>query len=185
MSVQLRRVLFGFFVLSGFSGLLYQIVWVRMALASFGVITPFASVVVSVFMLGLALGTWWGARYTSRIADRLAISPIVVYGAAELVIGLSAFAVPPLFEIGRALLLPVGGMASGAYLLLSSSVIALSMLPFCICMGATFPAMMTFIERVETAPTGSFSFLYLANVVGAMAGAILTLWFRRRKAANA
>ena len=53
---QLRRFLFGCFVLSGFSGLVYQIVWVRLALASFGVITPFASVVVSVFMLGLALG---------------------------------------------------------------------------------------------------------------------------------
>ena len=170
MSVGLRRTLFLFFVFSGFSGLLYQIVWVRMALAAFGVITPFASVVVSVFMLGLALGTWWGGLYSGRIADRLRVSPLIVYAAAELLIGASAFAVPPLFEWGRALLLPVGGMASGAYLLLSSLVIALAMLPFCVCMGATFPAMMTFIERYESEPTGSFSFLYLANVIGAMAG---------------
>jgi spermidine synthase len=170
----LKRTLFGFFVLSGFSGLLYQIVWIRMALASFGVITPFASLVVSVFMLGLALGTWLGGRYARPVARRHGISPIALYGLAELIIGLSAFALPLLFDAGRALLLPIGAMDSQQYLLLSSLVITAAMLPWCICMGATFPAMMAFIEQIEEEHSGSFSFLYLANVVGAMAGAIAT-----------
>jgi len=48
------------------------------------------------------------------------------------------------------------------------------MLPWCIAMGATFPAMMSFIERTDSEPSGSFSYLYLANVVGAFIGAVAT-----------
>ena len=170
----LGRSLFLCFVLSGFAGLVYQIVWVRMALASFGVITPFASVVVSVFMLGLALGTWWGGQKVEAFSSRTGLSPIVLYGGLEAIIGLSAFILPTLFEMGREWLLPIGGMESGLYLAASSGVIAAAMLPWCIAMGATFPTMMAFIEKVDPEPSGSFSYLYLANVVGALLGAMAT-----------
>ena len=162
------------FVLSGFAGLVYQIVWVRMALASFGVITPFASVVVSVFMLGLALGTWWGGQKVEGLSQGTGISPLVLYGGLEAIIGLSAFLLPTLFETGRAWLLPLGGMESGLYLAASSLVIAAAMLPWCIAMGATFPTMMAFIEENDPESSGSFSYLYLANVVGALLGAVAT-----------
>src|SRR5215510_4046352 len=46
------------FVASGFCSLLYQIVWLRLAFAAFGVNTPVLSIVLSIFMLGLALGSW-------------------------------------------------------------------------------------------------------------------------------
>ena len=58
----LRRRLFVLFFLSGFCGLVYQMVWTRLAFASFGIITPVLSVVISVFMLGLSLGAWAGGR---------------------------------------------------------------------------------------------------------------------------
>ena len=58
MSPRLRQVLFLLFFISGFSSLVYQVVWTRMAFASFGIITPVLSVVLSVFMLGLAIGSW-------------------------------------------------------------------------------------------------------------------------------
>ena len=48
-----RSLLFVFFFISGFSSLVYQVVWTRLAFASFGIITPVMSVVISVFMLGL------------------------------------------------------------------------------------------------------------------------------------
>ncbi|OLD93386.1 MAG: hypothetical protein AUG80_20795 [Candidatus Rokubacteria bacterium 13_1_20CM_4_68_9] len=49
---------FGFFVISGFCSLVYEVVWLRLAMAGFGVTTPFVSIVLSVFMAGLALGSW-------------------------------------------------------------------------------------------------------------------------------
>jgi hypothetical protein len=50
-----RQVLFLLFFVSGFCSLVYQVVWTRMAFASFGIITPVLSVVISVFMLGWRL----------------------------------------------------------------------------------------------------------------------------------
>ena len=99
---------FGLFFVSGFCGLLYQIVWLRMAFAAFGVITPVLSVVVSVFMLGLSLGSWAGGRFVGPLVRRSGRSAIVLYAAAEALIGVGAFAVPRLFDWGAAVLLPVG-----------------------------------------------------------------------------
>jgi len=41
-----RSLLFVFFFVSGFSSLVYQVVWTRLAFASFGIITPVLSVVI-------------------------------------------------------------------------------------------------------------------------------------------
>ena len=100
-----RRILFFLFFLSGFSSLVYQVVWTRMAFASFGIITPVLSVVLSVFMLGLALGSWGGGRFIAAFAKRTGLSAINFYAFAELLIGLGAFAVPKLFAVGEGLLL--------------------------------------------------------------------------------
>ncbi|MEM5777152.1 MAG: hypothetical protein QXJ06_01760, partial [Candidatus Aenigmatarchaeota archaeon] len=58
---QNKIILFVIFFLSGFCGLVYQIVWLRKALAFFGINMPVVSVVISVFMLGLFLGSWGAA----------------------------------------------------------------------------------------------------------------------------
>jgi spermidine synthase len=92
----------------------------------------------------------------------------------ELLIGLGAFAVPHLFTIGEHLLLGTGEMDSFRYLFLSALVLAFSILPWCVCMGATFPLMMAYIREQDCQNTKSFSFLYLANVLGAMSGTFLT-----------
>ena len=62
MSPSRRPLLFLLFFVSGFCGLLYQVVWTRLAFASFGIIMPVLSVVISLFMLGLSLGAWLGGR---------------------------------------------------------------------------------------------------------------------------
>ena len=61
-----------------------------------------------------------------------------------------------------------------SYLLLSAVVLAIAILPWCICMGTTFPFMMAYVRQQEAQSVDSFSYLYLANVLGAMAGAVLT-----------
>ncbi len=153
-----------FFLLSGFCGLVYQVVWLRVAMASFGVTTALISIVLSVFMAGLALGSWGGGRLVRRFEERPAAFFIRLYGAIELAIGAAGVVVIHLLKLGR--------VAAGSYLL-SGIWIALVMMPFCTCMGATFPVAMAGIRRAfrEESPR-SFSYLYLANVLGAMAGAL-------------
>jgi len=169
-----KRVLFLVFVASGFCGLLYQVVWIRLALSAYGVITPIVSVVVSVFMLGLALGSWLGGRWIAPLSRATGVSAVAYYAAAEAVIASGALIVPWLFDAGRAALLPLGGMESGSYLFSSALLISVTMLPWCFCMGVTYPFAMAYISERDEAEEASFSFLYLGNVIGAMCGAVLT-----------
>ncbi|MES1181028.1 MAG: hypothetical protein ABUL66_04110, partial [Verrucomicrobiota bacterium] len=169
-----RRVLFFLFFVSGFCSLVYQVVWTRMAFASFGIITPVLSVVLSVFMLGLAIGSWLGGRWIPALVKQTGWSAALFYAGAELLIGLGAFAVPKLFAMGESILLTSGETDSFRYLALSALVLAGAILPWCVCMGATFPLMMAYVREQDSGNTKSFSFLYLANVLGAMSGTILT-----------
>jgi predicted membrane-bound spermidine synthase len=165
---------FTLFFLSGFCALLYEVVWLRKAFASFGIVTPVLSIVVSTFMLGLSVGSWFGGKWAESWRNRTGLSPIGFYGIAELMIGVGAFVVPMLFDAGERYLLTLGQANSFEYLVLSASFIAVSLLPWCFFMGMTYPLMLAFFNDIgQHNPTG-FSFLYLANVVGAMFGAGLT-----------
>src|SRR5436309_2482582 len=170
----MRQILFGLFFISGFSGLVYQVVWTRLAFASFGIIMPVLSVVISVFMLGLSAGAWGTGRVIPFLRRKTGLSAAVFYGATELMIGAGAFGVPKLFHAGEKLLLAAGQTDSAGYLLLSAVVLTGSILPWCLCMGATFPLMMAYVREREPGNAESFSFLYLANVLGAMSGTLLT-----------
>src|ERR1700682_3696119 len=85
-----KRLLFELFFLSGFCGLLYQVVWVRLAFASFGIVAPVLSVVISVFMLGLASGSWAGGRMIEGLTRKTRLSAIYFYAMTELLIGIGA-----------------------------------------------------------------------------------------------
>jgi spermidine synthase len=174
VSGYVKPILFLLFFFSGFCSLLYQVVWVRMAFAHFGVITPVLSVVLSVFMLGLGLGALLGGKWVERWSRRLNVSSAYFYAGTELIIGIGAFVVPQLFQSGEDFLLSAGEASSTGYLLVSAVFIAVAILPWCIMMGATFPLMMSFIRQIDPANQSGFSFLYLANVMGAMVGAAMT-----------
>lgn len=168
---------FGFFLVSGFCGLVYEVVWLRLAMARFGVTTPTVSIVLSVFMAGLALGSWTAGLVTRRLAGSRRATLIRFYGATELLIASSGVIVPAALAYGRTLL--AGGGAGGAwgssaYYMASGAWICVVLLPFCFGMGATFPLAIGAIRRL--APVGqaehSFGYLYLANVSGATLGTV-------------
>lgn len=169
-----KRLLFELFFVSGFCGLLYQVVWLRLAFAAFGIITPVVSVVVSVFMLGLGAGAWGAGRAVGAFTRITRRPAIFLYAAVELVIAMGAFAVPPLFHLGETALQQLGESNSFAYLAFSAVAIAASMVPWCLAMGATFPVMMAYVREQSDGDEQSFSHLYLANVLGGSLGALLT-----------
>ena len=47
---------FVFFFISGFCSILYEIIWLRLAMAQFGVTSALVSIVLSMFMAGSGLG---------------------------------------------------------------------------------------------------------------------------------
>jgi predicted membrane-bound spermidine synthase len=182
---------FAFFVISGFCGLVYEVVWVRLAMASFGVTTALISIVISTFMAGLGLGSW-GAGILSRKTK--ALGALRLYCLVELIIGTSAFLVPAELKLGRELMLHIGSLGtwqSSRYYLVAAALVVMVLIPWCTCLGSTFPLLMSVIRQsCPSSSERSFSFLYAANVLGALLGALLsafvliemlgfqrTLWF--------
>jgi len=170
------RVLFLCFLLSGFTGLLYQTVWIRLSLASFGVNSSVVATVLAVFMLGLALGTVLAGRYGETVERRLGWRGLQLYALAELLIGLGGMSVPSLLEAARTRLLAVGPADGALYTLASAVLFSSVLLPFCTAMGLTFPTALSYLKRRAASGQESetFSYLYLANVAGALAGVLLT-----------
>ena len=145
---RLKGFLFLLFFLSGFCSLLYQVIWIRKAFSSFGIITPVLSVVISVFMMGLFGGSWFGDRLTKFFEKKYQMKPITLYGITELLIGIGDLFVPALYSFGEGVLLNTGELNGPLYLLLSGVFITISILPWTFLMGLTFPVMMTFVRYV-------------------------------------
>jgi predicted membrane-bound spermidine synthase len=163
---------FALFLLSGFCSILYEIVWLRLAMAQFGVTSALASIVISMFMTGLGLGSWGSGRLIRSYENRIRIPALRLYALAELLIGIAAVLVPYQLWAGRRLLERLAVSCSWAYYLGSGVCLALTLIPWCACMGATIPvAMLAIRERRSAGSQRSFSYLYLANVLGAVAGA--------------
>ena len=87
----MRALVLGFFFVSGICGLLYEVVWIRVAGTVIGNTTYAVGTVVGVFMGGLALGAWAGGRAADR---RGGAALLRLYGLLEGGIALSAVAVP-------------------------------------------------------------------------------------------
>ena len=174
--MKLPRYFFAFFFVSGFCSLVYEVIWLRLSMARFGVTTPMVSIVLSVFMAGLGLGSWLGGKWMRGVGSSPR-APLRLYGLLELLIGVSAFAAPATIDWGYRLLRDSGGglaWGSSFYYLASGAWVTLALLPWCTCMGATFPFAMAAIRRMSAgASEHSFSFLYLANVLGAIAGTVI------------
>jgi spermidine synthase len=172
---------FFFFLVSGFCGILYELVWLRLAMAQFGVTTPLVSTVLSMFMAGLGLGSWAAGSLIRRYEGRTNFPPLRLYALGEMLIGISALLVPLQMLWGHRLLEQISGqngISSGSYYLVAGAWLALTMIPWCACMGATIPLAMFAIRRdMKSETKRSFSFLYVANLVGAVAGAIFPLLF--------
>ena len=167
---------FVFFFLSGLCSIVYELVWLRLAMAQFGVTTALTSIVLSMFMGGLGLGAWAAGSFIRSRGKDIG-HPLRLYALTELLIGVSALVVPVQLEYGHKFLEGMaqqGAVSSAAFYLASSLCLAVTLLPWCACMGATIPFVMFAIRsRGDSEAARSFSFLYLANVVGAIGGALL------------
>ena len=70
ITVSPKMILFFAFFLSGMSGLIFQIVWVRMLTRYLGSTTSATATVLCVFMGGLALGAFAGGKFADRYSAK-------------------------------------------------------------------------------------------------------------------
>ena len=173
------RWFFGFFFVSGFCSILYELVWLRLAMAQFAVTTALISIVLSAFMIGLGVGSWGAGWYVRKRGPARRLPSLRLYALVELLIGVSALSVSRELAQGRTLLERVDAgqpISLAFYYILAGLWIGITLIPWCACMGATFPFAMAAIREAKFAASErSFSYLYLANVLGAVVGAFIPL----------
>ena len=161
------------FTVSGFAGLIYESIWTHYLKLYLGHAAYAQSLVLAVFMGGMAAGAAWCSRRSARIQR-----PLVAYAAVEAAIGLAALAFHPVFvalaDLSYSSVLPalrLDWLALGAKLALSAALI----LPQSFLLGATFPLMSAGLARsAPLAAGGSVSMLYFTNSLGASAGVLVS-----------
>ncbi|HLG14826.1 MAG TPA: fused MFS/spermidine synthase [Blastocatellia bacterium] len=159
------------FFASGMSGLVYQVVWVRELVLVFGATTFAVSTVLTAFMGGLALGSYYFGRSSWKITR-----PLRAYGLLEIGIGIWGFAVPFILAI-----LPNIYRTLWQWEL---SFFALSIIRFLLAalvlivptalMGATLPVLSSHFARDFTRIGLRVGTLYSLNTFGAVVGALIT-----------
>lgn len=163
-------LLFCLFFLSGASGLMLEIVWIRAVGTQFGTTAPAVATVLAAFMGGLALGSLLlGPR-----ADRHA-APLKLYAKLELGIAVSGLVVSMLLLHGdAALLLAVRAIAGAGPLATAVRFLVmfgLLLIPTTL-MGGTLPVLSR--SLVRSGRRGSVvGTLYTLNTAGAVAGTLL------------
>lgn len=148
-----------FFFASGFTALIYQLVWTRSAGLALGNTPAALGMVVAVFMGGLALGSAWAGRVASRVR------PLRLYGQVEIGIGIFALAVPWLFRATS----PIQAIGYGGPLFAMLGIVtsAVLLLPATVLMGTTLPLLVQHVGR-----TGGAGRLYAVNSAGAALGSL-------------
>jgi spermidine synthase len=164
-------------VLTGFSGLVYEVAWQKYLATLLGSHSEATAAVLAIFLGGLALGyalfgraTGWLVRRSRarRTAPRLAL----FYGCAEAAIGIYALLFPVLFRLAQAVSyrLPFGGAAGGfAFDVLLA---ALLLGPPTVLMGGTIPVLTQALSRNLADATRLHALVYAFNTAGAFAGAL-------------
>jgi spermidine synthase len=159
------------FVLSGATGLIYEVLWARMLGLVFGATTLAVSAVLAAFMGGLALGSACGGRLAARFEK-----PLRVYGMIEIGIALYALAVPFLFHLIDLLYpfiwqqLHPGFYAFSLWRFLLSCLVLL--IPTTL-MGATLPVLSAALLRSDGRRDTSVTRLYAFNLFGAIIGTLV------------
>ncbi len=159
------------FVLSGFSGLVYQSLWTQYLGLVLGHAAYAQSLVLAIFMGGMAAGAWLAARLGTRWTRLL-----FAYAIAEAAIGVLGLAFHALFlgyaGISGAVLPVLGdGVAGHAFPWLGASLL---ILPACLLLGATFPLLSAgWLRTAQAQDARVLGGLYAANSLGAALGALL------------
>lgn len=167
-----KYFVYAVFFASGISGLMYEVVWLRMLARITGVTIYATATVLAAYMAGLALGSLLLGRFVDKRNDALRI-----YAGLEFLVAGAALLVPVLFSLSIPLYQFVYH-ATGENLTVTTIIRAvvsfLSVLIPTTIMGGTLPVLTSFLVRKDSLFGKNFSLLYGLNTLGAVFGVLLS-----------
>src|SRR6516225_5878441 len=168
-----RRFLLGIFVVSGFTGLIYESIWSHYLKLFLGHAAYAQTLVLAIFMGGMALGSWLVSHYSVRLRQLL-----WGYLLVEGLIGVCGILFHRLFvaatDVSFATVIPAlpAGLAINIY---KWSLASLLVLPQSVLLGTTFPLISGGIIRRWPDRAGeTLSVLYFTNSLGGALGVLVS-----------
>ncbi|HTK42262.1 MAG TPA: fused MFS/spermidine synthase [Gemmatimonadales bacterium] len=143
------------FCASGFSALVYQVVWQRVLFAAFGINVEAVTVVVTAFLAGLGVGSLLGGRAATGSDASL----LRGFGVLETTIGVFGLASLPFFRWVGDVTLGLSSVEQGLITVL------IVMVPTTL-MGATLPLLVGYLVRSNGNVGRTVGTLYFVNTAG-------------------
>ena len=161
------------FFLSGLSGLIYESIWSHYLKLFLGHAAYAQSLVLAIFMGGMAIGSWFAGAHAVRWKNLL-----VAYALAEGAIGVFALVFHNAFDQAIQLaftqIIPALDSATAVHVF-KWGMAALLILPQSILLGMTFPLMTAGIMRRYRHHSGeTIAILYFSNSLGGAIGVLLS-----------
>jgi spermidine synthase len=159
------------FTASGFAGLIYESIWSHYLKLFLGHAAYAQTLVLAIFMGGMAIGAWAASRASTRLRDLL-----LAYALIEAAVGVASLFFHHVFVAGSALafdrIIPALG-SPGAVQAFKWSFAAALILPQSVLLGATFPLMTGGVLRLRPERAGYVvAMLYFTNSLGAAVGVL-------------
>ncbi len=165
--------------LSGFSALIYQVLWMKQLGLLFGNTSHAAGATLAAFFAGLAVGSWFWGKRSAQCRN-----PLRIYAGLELGVAITALLYFVVMK-GYHVIYPelYQSVHSGAWLFWIKFLLALVLIfPPAFCMGGTIPVMGQHAIQNPSQFGSTSALLYGINTLGATLGALLAgffmpLWF--------
>lgn len=166
-----RATVFLLFFLSGFTGLMLQVLWMRELALLFGSTAQAAGATLGAFFLGLAAGgAYWGRRCPGLAR------PLRTYASLEAGVATGGLLFLGLVDLFHALYGPLytlWGNQPGLFLAAKLLVAMLVLFPATFFMGGTLPVLSQYLVSNPATLGRSVSALYGTNTLGAAAGVVV------------
>ena len=162
VAVYRKFVIFCVFA-TGVTGLIYQVVWQRYLAFLVGAEARSTSLVVAVFLLGLASGYWFWGNRTSKISGRQGL--LKTYGFIEIAIGIYAILFPIFFGWLHKIIVPLPNTL--AFDALAGFIL---IFPPTFLMGATIPMVTAALPERSDEVHRHHALIYGINTLGAFVG---------------
>lgn len=169
MKPRTKTIIFFIFALSGFSGIIYESIWTHYLKLFLGHAAYAQTLVLAIFMGGMALGSWASTHYLCSWRR-----PFVAYAVVEGLVGLAGLIFHNIYKSATALSYSSVMPALGSSTMIDIYKCALSgllILPQSVLLGMTFPLIsMALIRNYPARPGRLLSMLYFTNSIGAAMG---------------
>ena len=160
---------------TGVASFIYEVSWLRMQSMVLGSSTHAFELMLSAFIFGLAIGSFWVNRRIEGLTN-----PILFLGWVQISMGLLAIMTLVVYDqtfyVMEWLLGHLGKTQSGylQYVLSSNGICLALMLPTTFCAGMTLPLITHTMFR-RNAGEKSIGYVYAANTIGAIAGIVFAV----------